>query len=180
MSLQQASDPHRFDELAGVRAENLGQVRDAVHPGATGCNTFSPGGGSSSDEYVKVGSLDQVRKGSVAAELIADLSGPQIYAIELIVQGKRDIHVAKAVGVHRTTLWRWREHHPEFRAELDRRRRAVWGSAADRFRALLHQAVDAFGQQVRKGDPDQQYRAARAILTIAGSARFATPMTDLK
>ena len=66
------------------------------------------------------------------------LSIEQHNAIDLLIQGKPDHEVAAAVGVARETVTRWRNDHPYFAAELNRQRKALWATAQERLRALVH------------------------------------------
>ena len=62
-----------------------------------------------------------------------------------------------------------------FQAEFNRRRQEVWGSAADRLRTTLGNAVRIFRRQLRSQDERTAFRAAQALLQIAGSSRLALP-----
>ena len=43
-------------------------------------------------------------------------------AIDLLISGQSDSAIAKAMGIYRTTISRWRAYHPGVQAELARRR----------------------------------------------------------
>ena len=101
------------------------------------------------------------------------LDSRQRDAIELILQGRSDRAVAEAVKVHRVTVTKWRLYDPGFQAVLNRRREERWTSAEERVRALLHRAVRVLDRQLRCDDPHVSYRAARALVQMAGSRRFA-------
>jgi len=73
---------------------------------------------------------------------LRSLSVRQQNAVDLLVVGQTDGQVAEAVGVTRQTVCGWRLYHPAFQAELNRQRKAVWGSSADRLRSLLPRALD--------------------------------------
>src|SRR5579871_129127 len=72
-----------------------------------------------------------------------ELSIRQQNAIDLLVTGKRDSEAGEAVGVHRVTVTKCRLYDPLFQAELNRRRAELWGTAAERLRAMLPKALDA-------------------------------------
>jgi hypothetical protein len=103
------------------------------------------------------------------------LTVQQEHAIDLFVAGRKDMEVAAALRVHRTTVMRWRLHHLGFRAALSRRRHEVWGAAGDRFRGMLDGAVDVLERQLADEDPSISFRAARMLLQMAGAGRFAPP-----
>ncbi len=81
-------------------------------------------------------------------------------AIDLLIQGKPDHEVAAAVGVVRETVTRWRHENPYFVAELNRQRKALWGTAHERLRGLVHKAVDILEKALEEGD----LKAAVAVL----------------
>jgi hypothetical protein len=81
----------------------------------------------------------------------AQLSDEQLVAMELLLSGATDQHVADTVGVHRVTVTRWRLYQPHFRSELIRRRRAAYAGAADSFRTVIPLALDTLKDQLRVG-----------------------------
>lgn len=109
------------------------------------------------------------------ADVMHRLTVQQVRTIELLVGGSSDGSAARVVGVHRVTVTRWRLYHLHFRAELNRRRQEVWGAAADRVRGLLGTAVEVVAGQLASRDPVVQFRAAKALLALAGAGRFAPP-----
>ena len=97
------------------------------------------------------------------------LSVEQENAIDLLVLGRTDRDVAEAVGVTRQTVNGWRNHHPGFVAELNRRRSEVWGTACDRLRSLLPKALECLERAVTRADPD--WRAAVRVVELTGLDR---------
>jgi hypothetical protein len=96
------------------------------------------------------------------------LSVKQENAIDMLVTGAIDSEVAKAVGVNRVTITRWRLYNPAFEAELNRRRKDVWGASVDRLRALLPRALDALEEEL---GGRHRLRAAVSVLQLAGLDR---------
>ncbi len=93
----------------------------------------------------------------------------QQYAIDLLLAGNTDLATAKKVGVHRTTVTRWRLESPLFLGHLNRRRADVWSASGQQLRSLLPKAVDVIdraleGEEVSK----QALRAALALVKMAG------------
>jgi hypothetical protein len=80
------------------------------------------------------------------------LSAEQRNAIDLLLQGKSDREVAEATGVARETMWEWRNVHPVFVAELNRRRKELWSDAQERLRALVGKAIEVLEKVVEDGD----------------------------
>lgn len=92
------------------------------------------------------------------------LSIEQLNAIDLLVMGKCDREVAEAVGVSRQTVTSWRLYNPHFQAELNRRRKEIWGAAVDRFRSLLLKSLDTVERALDEGDA----KTAVELLKMAG------------
>lgn len=88
----------------------------------------------------------------------------QLNAIDLLVTGKTDQEVADLVGVSRSTVTGWRLYNPTFAAELNKRRKEVWGAAGDRLRTLLLKAFDVVESALNAGD----IKAALEFLKVAG------------
>lgn len=102
----------------------------------------------------------------------AELTVAQLSAVDLLAAGKNDVETAEALNLHRVTVTRWRNYSPEFRAALAERRKAVWGSAADRLRALLPKALDTLAVELEHG-PDKA-KVALAVLRLAGPLPLVT------
>jgi hypothetical protein len=97
-------------------------------------------------------------------------------AIDLIVAGFPESHVAQVLGVSRRTLYRWRTDDPGYAAHLDRRRNECLQAASDRFRALLDTALDLVERHIKDPYAPTALRAARTLLNIAHINRA----TDLR
>lgn len=82
-------------------------------------------------------------------------------AIDILVTGCSDKDTADKVGVTRSTITRWRLYHPAFQAELNAQRAAVWGTAKEKLRSLIPEAVDILAQALR--DPNNEDRAKLAL-----------------
>ena len=90
------------------------------------------------------------------------LSVQQLIAVDLLLTGATDQHVADQIGRHRVTVTRWRLYHPQFRAALKRRRLEAFGGAADAMRGILPMALDTLRDQLRVG----QGRGAIAVSVL--------------
>jgi hypothetical protein len=89
-------------------------------------------------------------------------------AVDLLAAGKNDTETAAELGVHRVTVTRWRRYNPEFQAALAERRAGVWGSAADKLRALLPKAVERVAEALDSPDAAVRTAAAFNVLRLAG------------
>ena len=84
---------------------------------------------------------------------LRDLTDAQLAAIRLILEGGTDEMAAHAAGKSRETVNRWRNHHPEFRAELNRRRKAIHDGHADMIRMINGLVLGELEHSIRDGDP---------------------------
>ena len=103
------------------------------------------------------------------------LTPQQSAAIDLLIAGRSDARAAAALGLHRVTVTRWRLYNHVFQAELNRRRQETWGAAGDRLRKALTRAVTVFRNQLLSDNDDLAFRAARALLHLAGNSRLVRP-----
>ncbi|MEO6434923.1 MAG: hypothetical protein ABIP55_04070 [Tepidisphaeraceae bacterium] len=94
------------------------------------------------------------------------LTENQLAAIELLLQGRTMSAVSKSIKVDRKTLYNWRGEDL-FRAELSRRRRLLWGDAAERLRAMIHPALDVLDEHLSDVYDRARFRGATAVLRIA-------------
>ncbi len=102
--------------------------------------------------------------GKKSYKRLQGLTVEQLNAIDMLLTGKSDQVVADAVGVARPTITNWRLHDAYFQAELNRRRKEVWGASVDRMRALLPKAFDTLERAIDEGS----YRAALELIKLAG------------
>jgi len=93
----------------------------------------------------------------------AKLSVEQLNAIDVLVLGKTDQETAKAVGVARETVNRWRNENPYFSAELNKQRKESWGVNKHRLQALTTKAVDAIETALDGGDSKVAIDVLKAV-----------------
>ncbi|HZZ43137.1 MAG TPA: hypothetical protein VFE58_09375 [Tepidisphaeraceae bacterium] len=105
------------------------------------------------------------------------LTTRQLNAIPLILAGQSDSDVAESVGVRRESVNRWRNQHPRFIAELNRQRHLLHSATADRYHALLLQAMDVLEryQSSQLDYVQNQAKAAISLLRSAPRRLFAAP-----
>ncbi len=103
------------------------------------------------------------------------LTPRQETAVELLLAGKSDAATAESLGIHRTTIARWRAAHPAFQAELARRRAELYGAAAERLRALVPKALDVLEAGL---NGDDRLPTAHAILKMTGLDKLAAPPSE--
>jgi Homeodomain-like domain len=105
------------------------------------------------------------------------LTLPQQSAVDLLASGKTDTEAAELLGLHRTTVSKWRAYDPAFQAALNRRRAEVWASGVDRLRSLVPKALDALADELDKPGSPNRLKAAGEILRLAQLPAVATLTT---
>lgn len=87
-------------------------------------------------------------------------------AIDALLAGATDAEAGAAAGVTRQTINGWKNHHPGFIAETNRRRQEVWEASLDRIRSLVPKALDVLDAALTSGTPNP--RLAIKIIEMAG------------
>jgi hypothetical protein len=100
-----------------------------------------------------------------------NLTVAQENAIDLLIQGHNDRQVAEAINVRRQTVCDWRNHNPNFRAELSRRRRDLRSSQAARLGHIATTAIDVLATDLvitkqYPNDTDRRMRQAAAVQVL--------------
>jgi hypothetical protein len=103
------------------------------------------------------------------------LSDRQLTAITLLVSGKTDATVAAILNLDRSTVYRWKHHHPAFKASLNQKRTEIAAVASDRLRVLLLQALDYIQRQLHSKYEQDRDNAAWALLCFAGRSHLHAP-----
>lgn len=107
------------------------------------------------------------------------LSDAQQSAIAMIVSGQTFKRVCDALTIDPRTLYRWRRERA-FRRALDARRGELWSTAGDRLRSMLDRSLDVFDEQLSETFRPSRFRAANAILRIAGVRAAIDPSSRAK
>jgi hypothetical protein len=95
---------------------------------------------------------------------LARLSPQQTQAIDLMIRGHCDSHIAAEVGVDRRTLHRWKNHHPAFIAALNFRQQQLLNQAALRYRRSLRKSFKIVNAAMDKPDSPDAIRVALALI----------------
>lgn len=98
-------------------------------------------------------------------KFLLELTESQTVALEALENGASHLDAAKAAGVHRITVTRWCNHHPEFIAERNRRqieRAARIAVASD---AVTMRAIEVVSEAIEGGDAAMALRWLRLIGT---------------
>jgi hypothetical protein len=94
------------------------------------------------------------------------LTVTQRNAIDVLITGLSDQETADLVGVERSTVTRWRLYHPAFQAELESQRAAVWGTAKEKLRSLVSDAVELLGDLMQSPEVNYSDRIRIALELI--------------
>jgi hypothetical protein len=98
-------------------------------------------------------------------EVLYRLSPKQELALELTLEGQSDAEIAEAVGVTRQTVNLWRNRHPGFIAEVNRRRRQLAAKREARLETLMNEVLQASLELIEARDPRVVLGLARLLLT---------------
>jgi hypothetical protein len=153
---------------------------------ATECDTFSretpPPGIQLTDTPILTTQNDPPNSAPAVAPAVttalattSDLSPQQQTALLLLLTGKPDGAVAATLGLHRSTIVRWRLHNPAFRTQLQQRREEIYQAASDRLRTLLMKSLMILNKALHDRHPDKRVDAARHILRLINTKRLADP-----
>jgi hypothetical protein len=101
-----------------------------------------------------------------ARQHAAGLTLQQQNAVDLLVSGKNDTETAELLGLHRTTITKWRLYDRDFQTALMSRRAEVWGAGVDRLRSLISQALNVLGDAMADPKSPDRLKAANAVLRL--------------
>lgn len=87
-------------------------------------------------------------------------------AVDLLALGKNDTEVAMLLGLHRTTVSKWRIYDPAFQAALNRVRAETWGVGLDRLRSLILEALNVIAETMSDPESPDRLKAAQALLKL--------------
>jgi hypothetical protein len=108
-------------------------------------------------------------EGTFRQILKPELTPVQLSVIDRLVEGASDREIAREYQISRSTVARWRQFHPAFVAELNRRRERTLDAAADRLRQMTTRALLIIEERMSATDrPDLQLRAAVGLLRMLG------------
>lgn len=93
------------------------------------------------------------------------LTTVQLNAIDVLVTGKTDQEVADIVNINRVTVTKWRNYDIHFQAELNRRRKEIWGASVDKIRAIVPKAMERLEKEL---DSENGGKIALEIIKLAG------------
>ncbi|NEU29175.1 hypothetical protein GN156_00055 [bacterium LRH843] len=93
------------------------------------------------------------------------LTTAQLNAIDLLVTGNTDQEVANIIDVNRVTVTKWRNYDISFQAELNKRRKEIWGASIDKIRALVPKAMERLEKEF---DGENGWKVALEVIKLAG------------
>jgi len=110
------------------------------------------------------------------------LSAKQEIALDMILAAYNDTDICTRLRIDRTTLYRWKYHHPLFLGELNRRQQQLWNNVAIDLRIALTRSVQAIQSMLVGFNDTTRLRAARSLLHLVNADRLspAGAPTNLK
>ena len=97
------------------------------------------------------------------------ISDRQSVVIDLLVQGATHQEASTVVGVSRTTVTEWANHHVQFIAELNVRRTARLDASASRLQTVVVKALVLLESEIDAGN----VASATALLKMIGLGQLA-------
>lgn len=102
------------------------------------------------------------------------LDDRQLIALDVLLAGGTQQDAADRAGVSRQTVNGWATSHRSFMAERQARRTLRAQRMADRFEAVVGDALDLVADKVNEGD----LTAALTLVKMAGPAWFVHPVDE--
>ena len=96
------------------------------------------------------------------------LSDKQEQAISLILLGKTDQSIAKAIGVTRQTVNKWKHHNLLFKARLNSQRLELWSSHYEEIRSLIKLSIKVLRQDL-VDENNRKLRQEAALHILKGT-----------
>ena len=96
------------------------------------------------------------------------LTEQQEQAIWLILLGRTDEQVGKAVGVARQTISKWKNQNPDFKAFLNKKRIENWEQHEDKIRYLIGEAVQVLEENLANIE-DHKIAQDAALFVLKGT-----------
>ena len=118
---------------------------------------------------------DGVHPITCLTKTLMTLNPKQDQALSLLLSGSTEAQVARKVRVARTTVSYWRNHDPDFRAELTARRNLLWEQHRDDLATLYRQAIDILRQALNSPQENVRIRAAIGIAKFPAIQSYLKP-----
>ena len=96
------------------------------------------------------------------------LTEQQEQAIWLILLGRKDEEVGKAVGVARQTISKWKNQNPDFKAFLNKKRIENWEQHEDKIRYCIGEAIQVIEENLANIE-DHKIAQDAAIFVLKGT-----------
>ena len=106
-----------------------------------------------------------------ANDLRAALNAKEARALALLMSGKSAQEVADVVGVHFSTIYRWRKR-ADFAEALRENQERLYGWAADQLRFSLAEALREIRRELSSRLPERRLKTAYRLLPYVGSPRL--------
>jgi Homeodomain-like domain len=112
------------------------------------------------------------------SQALYELNPRQELAIDLVLEGKTDGEIAEAVGVTRPTVNLWRNRHPAFIAEMNRRRQSLAAGRLAKLETLTDEVMSATIDLVQQRQPAVVVALAKLLVPGMSSSSVSAGTTD--
>lgn len=97
-----------------------------------------------------------------------ELTPQQEIAIEMMMDGKKDLEISKRLKMRRPTINEWRNHNMDFIYELQMRRSQVWEKQRDKMSRAVDKAFDILIKNLDNKDEKIQLAVAMQLVRMTG------------
>jgi hypothetical protein len=98
------------------------------------------------------------------------LTAPQLAAIGQLADGQSISAAARIAGVHRGTVHRWINEHPDFRAAYEHVRAQMLDATQSRLLTLADKAITTIGKAIKRGDVTVSMNLVKSLGLLAPPA----------
>ena len=166
---------------------NHDQISTYIFPASAGCNiceiTTPPASPAADLNHGSVNSYDPAVPSPTPATRCTDhpllqLTPIQRQALDLLHAGHSVPATARALNIHRVTVYRWKTYHPRFIAELAHRAALSQTETTFKAQRALDVAVSLLLKRL-SSDPDDAQAIALRLIASPRLARLATASTSV-
>jgi transposase-like protein len=105
---------------------------------------------------------------------MSELTPIQSQVLAGLLAGKSVSAVARENGIHRSTIYEWRQQQPYFTLALDKARSRHQTAMFDFVQGLAEQALETVEELLTSEDANLRLRAAQVILRVANPGHLST------